>query len=96
MARILSQKRRVSREAVGWTYCPRAAAAAEKYYAIANSTRGNGGKNRVDDAIGHLRKCRMAFMAAKKEEVNATALQLLKTQMLHKTSRVFSGDVKYE
>ena len=35
-------------------------------------------------------------MAAKKEKVNATALQLLMTQTLHKTSRVFSGDVKYE
>ena len=42
-------------------------------------------KSRVDDAIGHLRKCRLAFMAAKKEEVNATALQLLMTQTLHKT-----------
>ena len=40
-------------------------------------------KSRVDDAIGHLRKCRLAFMAAKKEEVNATALQLLMTQTLH-------------
>ena len=47
-------------------------------------------KSRVDDAIGHLRNCRLAFMAAKKEEVNATALQLLMTQTLHKTSGVFS------
>ena len=39
----------------------------------------------VDDAIGHLRKCRLAFIAAKKEEINATALQLLMTQTLHKT-----------
>ncbi|CDF35076.1 unnamed protein product [Chondrus crispus] len=39
-------------------------------------------KGRVDDAIGHLQKCRLAFMAAKKEEVNATARQLLLTEML--------------
>ena len=69
-------------------FCPRAAAAAERYYAIANSTTGYGGKSRVDDAIGHLRKCRPAFTAAKKEKVNATALQLPMTQTLHKTSRV--------
>ena len=42
-------------------------------------------KSKVDDAIGHLRKCRLAFVAAKKEEVNATTLQLLMTETLHKT-----------
>ena len=42
-------------------------------------------KSRVDDAIGHLRKCRLAFMAAKKEEVNAMALQLLMTETLDNT-----------
>ena len=40
-------------------------------------------KSRVDDAIGHLRKCRLAFMAAKKEEVDAMARQLLITEMLN-------------
>ena len=42
-------------------------------------------KSRIDDATGNLRKCRLEFMAAKKEEVNATAMQLLMTETLHKT-----------